>query len=117
MRINCIKRGLLVEALIFYLLPMVQLVLHNPLTRAGYMAILLPLIVFPICCFITGLVAGILSGFTWQLGMLTSAIFIPAALAFYGEVALPYSLIYGVVCYMGLTIAYPVWYMKHIRRI
>ena len=107
--------GVLILSAVFYSLPLVGLLIDDPYAATGYMYVALPIMVFPVCCFIAAITTGTLCGFAWQLPLITAALFIPAALLFYGESALPYAAVYGVVGYMGLIIAWPFSLLRRRR--
>lgn len=84
---------LLVNAISFYLLPMV--------IKDTGSAMFVMLIGLPVLCFVTSIVYGIKNSFSWIYSLTVSLLFAPTIFIFYNESATVYILAYGVIAVVG----------------
>ena len=89
------------------LLPLTSLLYADAGAAAGIKLVALPIIVFPLFCYASGLAAALRHGFMPLLALLTGAAFIPAAFLHYSASALSYAAVYAGVSAMAQTTAYP----------
>lgn len=84
---------LLVNAISFYLLPMV--------IKDTGSAMAVMLVGLPVICFVTSIVYGIKNSFSWIYSLAVSLLFAPTIFIFYNESATVYIVTYGVIAVVG----------------
>lgn len=70
-------------------------------------AMFIMLIVIPVICFITSICYGIKNGFDIWYVLIVTIMFIPSILIFYNLTAWIYTIIYGIIAFLGNLIAIP----------
>lgn len=91
----------------FMLLPLLCLLNFDAYSASGIKLIVLPIIVFPLAAYASGLAAALRHGFMPLMALLTGAAFIPAAILHYGASAMRYAAVYAGVSAMAQATAYP----------
>ena len=84
---------LLINIGIFYLLP--------TLMKDTGSAMIILLILMPLCCFLTSLAYGVKNSFSWTYPIFVMLIFLPSIFIFYNESAMVYVFVYGFISLLG----------------
>ncbi len=70
-------------------------------------AIVLMLLVMPAVCLITSVIYGMKNGFCYWYGITAVVLFVPSIFLFYNESAWVYSVLYGVIAFLGNLLPVP----------
>lgn len=70
-------------------------------------AMFLMLLVMPAVCLVTSVIYGLKNGFRYWYGIAAAVLFIPSIFLFYNESAWIYSIIYGVIAFLGNLLPVP----------
>ena len=104
------------EAAAYFLLPLIKYAMPDLETVAGYELILLPLIVFPTLCYISGAAVELIAGASLLPAIAAGALFLPASFLHYGNLSPTFAAVYAGACLAGEVSAYPFRVMRLARK-